>query len=346
MENKMNIKDLTLEQLEGYIVENKMPKFRAVQIFEWIYKDVSTFKEMKNLPANIIEKLEADFFICRAEIIEKQVSNKDTTKKYLLRFEDGSAVECVLMDYTYGKAICISTQVGCKMGCTFCASAYGGLTRNLGSGEMIEQIMAVSRDINERISNIVLMGTGEPFDNYEEVIRFLNVINAEKGMNVGMRHITISTCGIIPAIVDFADKKIQATLAISLHAADNETRSKLMPMNKKYDLHQIIDACYYYIKKTNKRITFEYALIKDVNDTNESAEKLGKLLRGMLCHVNLIPVNRVAGKEYERTVRDTVNSFKEILERYGVETSVRRELGSDIDAACGQLRQKHIEKNY
>ncbi|MGE5632903.1 MAG: 23S rRNA (adenine(2503)-C(2))-methyltransferase RlmN [Caulobacteraceae bacterium] len=344
MQDKENIKNMRIEDIESYVAKNKLPKFRATQIFEWIYKDVESFADMTNLPKNLIELLDKDFYIGRARIEAMQHSKKDNTRKYLLCVEDGNAVECVLMEYSYGKTICISTQVGCKMSCEFCASAIGGFIRSLTSGEMLEEVMAVSRDIGERISNVVLMGTGEPFDNYDEVIRFIKIINSEKGLNVGQRHITISTSGLVPKIMEFADENLQCTLAISLHAAENELRGKIMPVNRKYSIEELMDACRYYIKVTNKRITFEYALIKDFNDSVRDAEKLGMLLKGMLCHVNLIPVNKVEERSFEKASKERINQFKNTLERFEVETTVRRELGSDIDAACGQLRQKYLRQ--
>ncbi|MDF2841195.1 MAG: hypothetical protein K0Q99_1967 [Clostridia bacterium] len=343
MENRKNIKDFTLEELENYIVQNKLPKFRGAQIFEWIYKDVEGFDQMTNLSKDLISKLKQDFYIGRAEIEVKLVSQEDNTRKYLLKLEDGNAVECVLMEYNHGKTICISTQVGCRMNCAFCASGIGGLTRHMTSGEMLEEVMAVSRDIGERISNIVLMGSGEPFDNYEEVIKFLRTVNNQKGLNVGQRHITISTSGLVPKIREFAEAEFQCNLAISLHASDNPTRNTLMPINKKYKIEELIEACKFYLKKTNRRITFEYALIKDINDQDENARKLAKLLRGMLCHVNLIPINKVEEKAFEKANKANIDRFKSILDTYGIEVTVRRELGSDINAACGQLRQQYSE---
>ncbi len=342
MENKRNIKDLSLDELEAYVADNQLPKFRAGQIFEWVYKDTASFGEMTNLPKGIIELLDRDFYIGRVRIEAMQHSKIDNTRKYLLCFDDGNAVECVLMDYSYGKTICISTQIGCRMSCEFCASTVGGLVRSLSSGEMLEEVMAVSRDIGERIGNIVLMGTGEPFDNYEQVMKFIKMINHSKGLNVGQRHITLSTSGIVPKIIDFADQNLQCTLAISLHAADDEARSNIMPVNKKYNIEKLMEACRYYIKVTNKRVTFEYALIKDVNDSSKDAHNLGTLLKGMLCHVNLIPVNKVEGKDFVKASKEKVNAFKTALEGFGVETTIRRELGSEIEAACGQLRQKYV----
>ncbi|HYE80586.1 MAG TPA: 23S rRNA (adenine(2503)-C(2))-methyltransferase RlmN [Clostridia bacterium] len=343
MQSRRNIKDLSYDELLAYVEENGLPKFRAGQIFEWIYKDAGTFGEMTNLPKGLIEVLERDFYIGRVRIEAMQHSKIDNTRKYLLCFEDGNAVECVLMEYSYGKTICISTQIGCRMSCEFCASTVGGLIRSMSSGEMLEEVMAVSRDIGERIGNIVLMGTGEPFDNYDQVLKFIRVINHEKGLNIGQRHITLSTSGIVPRIYDFADEKLQCTLAISLHAAEDEARSKIMPVNRKYNIEKLMEACRYYIKLTNKRVTFEYALMKDVNDSSKDAHKLGTLLKGMLCHVNLIPVNKVEGKEFVKASKDRIDSFKETLEGFGIETTVRRELGSEIDAACGQLRQKYMK---
>lgn len=341
MENIRNIKDLSYDELEGYVADNKLPKFRAGQIFEWVYKDAASFREMTNLPKSLIEMLERDFYIGRARIEVVQRSKTDGTMKYLLSFEDGNAVECVLMDYSYGKTICISTQIGCRMSCEFCASTIGGLIRSMTSGEILEEVMAVSRDIGERIGNIVLMGTGEPFDNYDQVLKFIKVINHSKGLNVGQRHIAVSTSGIVPRIYNFADENLQCTLAISLHAAEDEARSEIMPVNRKYNIEKLMEACKYYIKVTNKRVTFEYALIKDVNDSAKDAHKLGILLKGMLCHVNLIPINKVEGKTFIKASKDNINAFKNALEGFGIETTIRRELGSDIDAACGQLRQKY-----
>lgn len=342
MQNRRNIKDMSYEELEAYAADNKLPKFRAGQIFEWIYKDTTAFAEMTNLPKNLIEMLKRDFYIGRARVEAMQHSKTDNTRKYLLCFEDGNAVECVLMDYSYGKTICISTQIGCRMSCKFCASTVGGLIRHLTSGEMLEEVMAVSRDIGERIGNIVLMGTGEPFDNYDQVMKFIRTVNHSKGLNIGQRHITLSTSGIVPKIYDFADQNLQCTLAISLHAADDEARSKIMPVNRKYNIEKLMEACEYYIKVTNKRVTFEYALIKDVNDSAKDAHKLGTLLKGKLCHVNLIPVNKVEGKGFVKASKDKIDSFKKALEGFGIEVTVRRELGSEIDAACGQLRQKFL----
>ncbi len=344
MINKINIKNLDLADISNYLIEKGYPKYRGEQLFQWIYKDIDDFSQVKNMPKDMIDMIANDFYIDRAVIEKKQKSEYDETAKYLLKFNDGNAVEAVLMHYEHGRSICISTQVGCRMNCSFCASTLGGLVRNLTCGEMLEEIMAIERDIKAKISNIVLMGSGEPFDNYDEVIKFIRIINDPKGMNIGTRHITISTCGVVPRIYDFIKEKLQCTLAISLHSAENQRRSEIMPVNKKYDILQVIAACKQYTGETKRRVTFEYALIKDINDAKEDACELGNLLKGMLCHVNLIPVNSVEGKAYSKSERNTINDFKEVLEGYGIETTIRRELGSDIDAACGQLRQKYIEQ--
>ncbi|SHJ04432.1 23S rRNA m(2)A-2503 methyltransferase [Lutispora thermophila DSM 19022] len=342
---KKNIKDLTMEELEEIVVQNGFPKFRATQIFKWIYKDVESFENMKNLPKKIIEFLKENYYIGRSLLIEKQQS-KDGTIKLLLGLHDKSAVECVLMKYKHGYSICISSQVGCRMNCSFCASTEGGLVRSLSSGEIIEEVMATERENGVKISNIVVMGIGEPFDNYDELMKFLRIINHKEGMNIGMRHITISTSGIVPKIYSFTDENLQCNLAISLHSAIDEVRSSLMPINRKYNIEELMKACDYYINKTNRRITFEYALIRDINDRKDDAKALVKLLKGKLCHVNLIPINPVEGKVYERSEHCSIEEFKKIIEESGIQVTLRRELGSDIQGACGQLRKNHfIEEN-
>ncbi len=345
MKNGINIKDWTLEEIEDLMIKNAFPKYRALQTFKWIYKDIESFGEMKNLPTDIINFLDNSFYINRISLLKKQVSI-DGTIKFLFGLYDGNAIECVLMKYRHGYSLCISTQVGCKMGCEFCASTIGGLVRSLTSGEMIEEIMAVSRDMGVRISNIVLMGIGEPFDNYDQVIKFLKIVNDKNGLNIGMRHITISTSGVVPNIYKFADEDIQCTLAISLHSAINNKRSQLMPINRKYNIEELIKACKYYIEKTNRRITFEYALIGGVNDGIEDAKALSNLLKGILCHVNLIPVNPVKDRMYKKAEDNSICQFREIIESYGINTTIRRELGRDIEGACGQLRKNYVKCNY
>lgn len=338
---KSDIKNLLIEELEEVMKENGFPKFRASQIFKWIYKDVQSFEDMKNLPKNMIEFLDNNFYIGRAVLIDKQKS-KDGTEKYLLGLHDNNAVECVLMKYKHGYSICISSQVGCRMQCSFCASTEGGLVRNLTSGEMIEEIMATERESGVKVSNIVIMGIGEPFDNYDEVMKFLRIINHKEGINIGMRHITISTSGLVPKIYSFADENLQCNLAVSLHSAIDEVRSRLMPINRKYNIDELMKACDYYIEKTNRRITFEYALINEVNDSKDDAKALVKLLKGKLCHINLIPVNPVTGKEHIRSEQDRIEDFKKILENSGLQVTLRRELGTDIQGACGQLRKNYF----
>ncbi|MCQ1528060.1 23S rRNA (adenine(2503)-C(2))-methyltransferase RlmN [Lutispora saccharofermentans] len=341
--DKSDIKNFTVKELEGMMIKNGYPRFRGVQIFKWIYKDVASFKDMKNLPGDIIEFLEENFYIGRAILIDKQQS-KDGTIKYLLGLHDKNAVECVLMEYKHGYSICISSQVGCRMQCSFCASTEGGLVRSLSAGEMVEEVMAAARERKIVISNIVIMGIGEPFDNYDELMKFLNIINSKDGINIGMRHITISTSGLVPRIYGFADENLQCTLAVSLHSAIDEVRSMLMPINRKYNISELIKACDYYISKTNRRITFEYALIKDVNDGANDADALVKLLRGKLCHINLIPINPVSGKAHIRSGHERVEEFKKIIEDNGLQVTLRRELGTDIQGACGQLRKNYIAR--
>jgi 23S rRNA (adenine2503-C2)-methyltransferase len=338
---KSDIKNLHIEEIEEVMTKNGFPKFRGAQVFRWIYKDVKSFEEMKNLPNNIIKFLEEHFYIGRAILIDKQKS-KDGTEKYLLGLYDKNAVECVLMEYKHGYSICISSQVGCRMQCSFCASTEGGLVRNLTSGEMIEEVMATERESGVKISNIVIMGIGEPFDNYDEVMKFLRIINHKEGINIGMRHITISTSGLVPKIYSFADENLQCNLAVSLHSAIDEVRSRLMPINKKYNIDELMKACDYYIDKTNRRITFEYALINKVNDSKDDAKALVKLLKGKLCHINLIPVNPVPGKEYMRSEHNRIEDFKKIVENSGIQVTLRRELGTDIQGACGQLRKNYF----
>lgn len=339
--DKANIKNFTILELEEIMMRNGFPKFRGAQIFQWIHKDVAGFKYMRNLPQNIIDFLEKNYYIGRALLIERQQS-KDGTIKYLLGLQDQNAVECVLMEYKHGYSICISSQVGCRMQCSFCASTEGGLVRSLTSGEMLEEVMAAERESGNKISNIVIMGIGEPFDNYDELMRFLNIINDNHGINIGMRHITISTSGLVPKIYSFADEDLQCNLAVSLHSASDDVRSRLMPINWKYNIDELMKACDYYINKTNRRITFEYALIHDVNDSNEDANKLSKLLKGKLCHINLIPINPVSGKAHVRSQRERVQEFKKTIEDNGLQVTLRRELGSDIQGACGQLRKNYI----
>lgn len=337
-----NLLDYTLDELKVWMSENGESAFRGKQILSWIYKGVMDFEGMKNIPKSLINKLKENFTITMPEIVEVYKSELDGTEKFLLGFPDGNLIESVLMRYKHGNSICISTQVGCRMGCKFCASTIEGRVRNLTTGEILSEVIAVQNYIGERISNIVLMGSGEPLDNYDNVIKFLEVVSADYGLNIGQRHITLSTCGIVPKIYELADKEMSITLAISLHAFNDEKRKEIMPIANKYSISELLEACRYYLKKTNRRITFEYALVKDVNDGREDAKALGKLLSGMLCHVNLIPVNEIKENTFKRSSKKTIEDFSEILKSNGIEVTTRREMGSDINAACGQLRRSYI----
>lgn len=333
-------RNCTLEELQKIIVDLGEPKFRAKQVFKWIHKGVESFDLMTDLSKNIRLKLEDSGIIKNMEIVNKQVSKIDGTVKYLLKLLDGNLIECVVMKYSYGNSICISTQAGCSMGCKFCASTIGGKKRDLTAGEMLGQILTAQNDLGEKISNVVLMGTGEPLDNLDNVIKFLNLLREPDGINIGMRHITISTCGLVPEIHKLADLNYQITLAISLHAPNDEVRKTIMPIAYKYSFLELLDACKYYINKTGRRITFEYTLIDGVNDKIEHAKELANKLKGMLCHVNLIPVNAVTERNLKRSTQEKILEFKKVLDKNGIDTTIRRELGSDIDAACGQLRRR------
>lgn len=346
MENKININDLLLEELEEYIEKIGEKKFHAKQIYKWLHKiGVTSFDEMTDISKSLREKLKASAYILNMDIIEAQVSKKDGTMKFLIKLQDNCAIESVFMRYNHGNTICVSTQVGCKMGCKFCASTKEGFERSLTGSEIEGQIQTVQRYTNERISNIVYMGIGEPLDNYDNVIRSIKLINHPMGLNIGARHISLSTCGLVPNIYKLADENIQCTLSISLHATTDEKRKEIMPIANRYSIKEILDACRYYIKVTGRRISFEYALIYGKNDTYEDAMGLVKLLRGMIAHVNLIPVNEIKEKEYKKATEKSIESFMNTLNSCGIVTTVRRELGSDIDAACGQLRKKYIDKN-
>ena len=334
-----NLKDLQLHQLEDLMKDMNQPKFRAGKIFAWLCRGADDFDKMTDVPASLKEELAARKFRIGLLMPEKvQISALDGTRKYLFVLSDGNAIESVFMKYKYGNTICISSQAGCRMGCRFCASTIGGLKRNLTPGEMSEQVMAAERDTGERINHIVIMGTGEPFDNYENISSFIRIMTHKSGRNMSMRNITVSTCGIVPFIEKFADDFPQTNLAISLHAPDNELRSSMMPVNKKYPLEELIPACRRYTRKTSRRVTFEYTLVKGVNDTDSHAVQLAELLRGMLCHVNLIPLNKVEETGFKTTGRKRAEEFCRILQQNGIPSTIRRELGDDIDAACGQLR--------
>ena len=337
-----NIKEYNLDELKDELERLGEKKYRAEQIFKWIYVDkVKEFDEMTNLSIELREKLKKEYTMCNFNILKLQESS-DGTKKYLFDVLDGNAIETVLMQYHHGKTICVSSQIGCKMGCKFCASTGIKFVRSLTAGEIVEQIIAVEQNIGDKISNIVFMGIGEPFDNYDNVMKAIKIINNQKGLNIGARHISISTSGLVPMIYKFADEKLQCTLSISLHATNDEKRSEMMPINNRYNISELMKACRYYIKKTNKRISFEYALAKDSNDNIDDAKELVKLLKGMLCHVNLIPINNIENGVYLKSSNENIIKFRDYLNEKGIVATIRRELGSDIDAACGQLRRKNL----
>ena len=339
-----NIKDYNLEELKEELKSIGEKPFRAEQIFKWLYQDkVKSFDDMTNLSLELREKLKENYTICNFKILKKQESS-DGTKKYLFDVLDGNAIETVLMSYHHGYSICVSSQIGCKMGCKFCASTGIKFVRTLTSGEIVEQILAVEQDENIRISNIVFMGIGEPLDNFDNVINAVKIINNPKGLNIGARHISISTSGLVPMIYKLAEQNTQCTLSISLHATTNEKRSSMMPVNNAYNIEELIQACKDYIKVTNRRISFEYALAKDNNDNLEDAKRLVKLLKGMLCHVNLIPINKIENGEYTKSSNENIIKFRDYLNDHGIVATIRRELGSDIDAACGQLRRKNLKE--
>ena len=340
----IDIKSMTLPEIEAAFQEQSLPKFRAGQVYKWLHRGVLSFDEMSDLSKDLRGKLAGRYAIACAKVERRQVSAVDGTVKYLFSFADGAAVEAVLMSYHHGYSLCISTQVGCRMGCTFCATGKSGYERDLLPSEMLAQVQAAERDAGVRISNIVLMGMGEPLDNFANVLRFLELISSEDGMNIGMRHISLSTCGLADKIRELADKKLQLTLSVSLHAPNDEIRTQTMPVNRRWNVEQLLDACRYYANTTHRRISFEYAMIAGVNDTDACALELASRLKGMLCHVNLIPVNTVEGSSYRKSGR--IEKFSELLSNRGITTTVRRTLGSDIDASCGQLRRRVLgEKN-
>ena len=339
-----NLKQYNLEELKQELISLGEKPFRAEQIFNWLYREkVKNIEDMTNLSLELREKLKQEYTMCNFEILKKQESS-DGTIKYLFDVLDGNAIETVLMQYHHGKTICVSSQIGCKMRCKFCASTGIAFVRNLTAGEIVEQVLAVEQDINEPISNIVFMGIGEPFDNYENVMKAIRIINHPKGLGIGARHISVSTSGIVPKIEEFAKEELQCTLSISLHATSNEKRSQMMPVNNLYPIEQLMKACKDYIAKTNKRISFEYALAKDNNDNLEDAKALVGLLKGMLCHVNLIPINKIENGKFVKSSNQNIIKFRDYLNEHGIVATIRRELGSDIDAACGQLRRKMLKK--
>jgi 23S rRNA (adenine2503-C2)-methyltransferase len=340
---KFDIKSMTYSEMNEALKTLSLPHYRIEQIYAWLQKyGAESYEEMHNLPKELREKLASNYPILNCRIMNKQTSQKDDTVKYLFSLSDGALVESVVMKYKYGYTICVSTQIGCRMGCNFCATAESGLVRNLFPSEILAQIHTAQRDLNVRVSHVVLMGMGEPLDNYLNVLRFLDLVSSQDGLNIGMRNVSLSTCGIIPAIYMLLEKKYQLTLSVSLHAPSNEIRNSIMPVNKKYPLEELLKACKKYANETSRRISFEYVMLKGVNDSENCAIQLSGILRGILCHVNLIPANNVDDCEYTKSDLKTIECFEKVLCDRGINTTVRRSLGSDIDASCGQLRRRNI----
>lgn len=339
----MDIKSMTLSELTDYIAEHGYPKFRAKQIYEWSHvKLVRTVEEMKNLPRDIREWIKEDFV--SLEIVEHLESKVDGTNKFVFRLSDGNVIESVFMPYKHGNSVCISSQAGCRMGCRFCASTLMGLARNLTPSEMLDQIYAISKVTKQRISNVVVMGTGEPLDNYDNLVRFIKLLTNEDGLHISQRNITVSSCGIVPQIYRLAKEGFAITFAVSLHAPNDEKRKALMPVANQYCIEELMEACRYYFKQTGRRITFEYSLVAGENDTKEDAKQLSALLSGFPCHVNLIPVNPIKERDFKRGNPNSVQNFKVLLEKNAINVTIRRGMGKDIDAACGQLRKAYMEQ--
>ena len=341
---KKDIASYSFEELQEEILAIGEKGFRSRQIYSWIHeKQVDDFEEMTNLPKALRQKLEAAYEIRRVEMEKRQISKIDGTNKFLFCLKDGNMVESVLMKYKHGNSVCISSQVGCRMGCRFCASTLDGLERNLTPSEMLRQVYQIQKITGERVSNIVIMGTGEPLDNYDNFLKFIHMVSDEHGLNISQRNITASTCGIVPNIRKLAEEKLQITLALSLHGSNQEKRRSLMPVANKYELHEVLEACDYYFEKTGRRITFEYSLVHGVNDTPEDAKELMGILKDRNCHLNLIPVNPIKERNYEKPDKKSAENFKNKLEKNGINVTIRREMGSDIDGACGQLRRKTMQ---
>ena len=338
----LDIKSMTIEEIGQMLRELGEPAFRGKQVFTWLHRGVTDFDQMINIPKSLREKLAQEYVITAPTVARKQVSKLDGTIKYLWELSDGNCIETVLMSYHHGNTVCISSQVGCRMGCKFCASTLAGKVRDLRPSEMLDQVLFTQLDSGKEISNIVLMGIGEPLDNMDNVLRFLELVNSPHGMNIGMRHISLSTCGVVPGIDALAERQLQLTLSVSLHAPDSETRSRIMPVNRAYDVETLFAACHRYFQKTGRRISFEYAMIDGVNDHDWQAELIAKKLKGMPGHVNLIPLNDVVESPYKPSRR--IGAFQQKLESLGVTATVRRSLGGDIDASCGQLRRKEMQE--
>ncbi len=342
--NRTDIKSMDLEELTEYIKSQGLPQFRAKQLYEWMHvKLAASFEEMSNIPLKLRRELEEKCELTVLEKVRVQVSEEDGTAKYLFMLSDGNLIESVLMRYHHGNSVCISSQAGCRMGCKFCASTIDGLARSLTPSEMLDQIYRIQQDTGERVSNVVVMGSGEPFDNFDNFIRFERLLTDGNGLNISARNLTVSTCGIVPKIYELADMKLQLTLAISLHAPNDEKRRELMPIANVYSIDEIMKACRYYINKTGRRVTFEYSLVKGENDTDLCAMELSRLVKGMNCHINLIPVNPIKERDFRQSDAVRISRFKSKLEKNGITVTVRREMGRDIDGACGQLRKSYME---
>lgn len=339
-----DIKSMNVEELKALMTALGDKPFRAKQIYSWLHERlVTSYDEMTNIPKSLKEKLK-DYPITALEMVDVQISKIDGTRKYLFRLSDGNVIESVLMRYKHGNSVCISSQVGCRMGCRFCASTIGGLTRGLQASEMLDQIYRIQVLSGERVSNVVVMGTGEPLDNYENLLRFIHILTEEGGLHISQRNLTVSTCGLVPKMYELAKEKFQMTLALSLHAPNDEKRQELMPIARKYTMDEVLDACRNYFEETGRRITFEYSLVAGVNDSDQDARELSGKIGDINCHVNLIPVNPIKERSFQRSTRQAVENFKIKLEKCGINVTIRREMGSDIDGACGQLRKSYMEK--
>lgn len=343
---KIDVKSFTIKELTEYLKEKEIPAFRGKQIYQWMHQKLAgSFEEMTNLSKELRNRLEEECTMVPLKLEDKLISSVDGTRKYLFQMEDGNVIESVLMKYKHGNSVCISSQAGCRMGCRFCASTLDGLSRNLTAGEMLNQVYEIQRDTGERISNVVVMGSGEPLDNFDNLVRFIELLSDEGGLHISQRNITVSTCGLVPEIRKLADKGFQITLALSLHAPNDEVRKALMPIARKYSLREVLESCTYYFERTGRRLTFEYSLVKGVNDNQGEARELSRLLKGMNGHVNLIPVNPIKERDFKQSNTEAIIEFKKILENNRINVTIRREMGRDINGACGQLRRSYMDKD-
>ena len=342
---KTDIKSLRLEEVQAWMQSHEEPAYRAKQLYEWMHiKGVTEFAQMHNLSKSLREKLEAECVLTVLRQVEVQISKIDGTRKYLFALPDGNIIESVWMKYQHGNSVCVSSQAGCRMGCRFCASTIDGLARNLTPAEMLEQIYRIQADTGERVSNVVIMGSGEPLDNYENVVQFLRMISDENGLHISERNLTLSTCGLVPNMYRLAEEGLHVTMALSLHAPNDKMRQELMPVANKYHLEEVIGACKYYFQKTGRRITFEYSLVSGVNDSNQAAKELAKLVQSLNCHINLIPVNAIKERNFVQSEKKRIQAFQKLLENNQINVTIRREMGRDINGACGQFRKRYLEQ--